>query len=312
MARLTKTHLIVNPVAGHRDPTILQTVLQSFDRVKAWTTRRAGEAEELARRAVGEGAELIIACGGDATVGEVLNGLADHLPQVRLGLLPLGTGNDFARGLKIPLEPALAVELLREGPTRHVDVVRVHHDGQTLRHFANVAVSGFREETKRRIEHGFKTGWGPLGYLFAAAEAIPEITSYQITLHYSAETVEGLEASVLVVANGGSFGGGIPIVPLARVDDGLLDVLAFRPVTSPGLLLVAPALLRGTHLELEEVYHFQAPRVTIHADPILPFHIDDRFFTFPALTFEILPRALRIIAPQGDFVPATRYGIDVS
>jgi diacylglycerol kinase (ATP) len=306
-----RTHLIINPVAGQRNPGAVAAALKVLGKIKVWTTKRAGDAEVLARRAVERGADVVVAGGGDATVGEVLNGIAGHLDQVRLGVLPLGTGNDFARGLHIPLNPVQAAELLVEGPIRMVDVVRVSRDGETLRRFANVAVSGFAEEAKRRIEHGFKSGWGPLGYLLAAAEAIPEITGYQVTLHYSPEAVEGLEASILVIANGGSLGGGIPIIPPARFDDGLLDVLAFRPVTSTGLLLVAPALLRGTHLELEQVYHQQAPRVTIQAAPMLPYHIDDHHFTYPEVTFEVLPRVLRVIAPAQLFVPAHGYSIEV-
>jgi diacylglycerol kinase (ATP) len=305
------TYLILNPAAGRKNPEALDEALKELGRVTVWTTRQAGDAEELARRAVERGAELIVACGGDATVGEVLNGLADHLPDVCLGILPLGTGNDFARGLHIPLVPTQAAAMLTAEHRRRVDVIRVHAEGKVLRHFVNVAVSGFAEDAKRRIEFGFKSGWGPLGYLLAAAEAIPEITSYQITLHYSDESVEGLEGSVLIVANGNSFGGGIQIVPPAQVDDGLLDVVAFRPVTSTGLLLVAPALLRGTHLELDEVYHYQARRVTINADPMLPFHIDDQYFTLPSLTFEVLPRALQVIAPEGTFAASQDYGIDM-
>ncbi len=307
-----KCHVILNPAAGQKNPAACMSALQRLGAIKLWTTTKVGDGEAMARHAVEHGAEVVVAAGGDATIGEVINGLAGHLDRVRLGILPLGTGNDFARGLHIPLDPMRAAAILRGGPTRAIDLVGIRREGAMIRHFANVAVSGFPEEAKKRIEQGFKAGWGPLGYLLAAAEAIPEITSYQITLHYSDDGVEGLEASILVVANGGSFGGGIPIVPPARLDDGLLDVIAFRPVTSTGLLLIAPALLRGTHLELEQqVYHRQARCVTVQANPLLPFHVDDHYFTLPQLTFEVLPRALRVIAPEGTFVASPDYGIEV-
>jgi diacylglycerol kinase (ATP) len=298
LAQGMKTFVIFNPNAGRKDPSLLKNALQSLGKVVVWPSERVGHAEELARQAIKQGAEVVIAGGGDATVGEVLNGIATHLDQIRFGILPLGTGNDFARGANIPLELPEAVEVLLRGKIRPVDVVRVICGGEVLRYFLNVAVSGFDEDAKKRMEQGFKSGWGPLGYLFAAAEAIPEITLYQIKIQLDNAHVEGLEASILVVANGSSFGGGIPLHPEALVDDGKLNVLAFRPGTSGELLLLAPAVLGGTHLELDETYHRTARRVTIWATPPLPFHIDDRYFTTcPDLTFEVLPRALRLISP---------------
>jgi diacylglycerol kinase (ATP) len=204
--------------------------------------------------------------------------------------------------------------MLAAGHTRQIDVVRVLGNGRVVRYYLNVAVSGFDEEAKKRIEQGFKSGWGPLGYLFASAAAIPEITTYQIRLQYDDGVVEGLEGSILAVANSGSFGGGIPLLPAARPDDGRLDVLAFRPVTSAGLLMLAPSILAGTHLENEnDVYHRTARRVTISASPPLPFHIDDQYFTTgPDLTFEVMPGALELIVPEPEVAAEPPLGVEVA
>src|SRR5262245_2940857 len=105
-----KTCVILNPSSGNSNAAPIEAALASLEEAVLWPTRAAGDAIRLARQALDEGAELVVAAGGDGTIGEVVNGLAGGLDRVRLGILPLGTGNDFARALGLPLELGQALE----------------------------------------------------------------------------------------------------------------------------------------------------------------------------------------------------------
>jgi len=293
-----KTCVILNPSAGSRDAGQVHAALAALEDAVVWPTRAGGEAVDLARRAVHEGEDMVVAAGGDGTIGEVVNGLAAALDRVRLGILPVGTGNDFARAVGIPLDLEQAGALLRSGAERRLDAVRICHEQQLCWLFVNVAVSGFHEDAQHRIEEQFKNNWGPLGYLRAAAEAIPAITPHHIRLEFDDGPPLELEGSSVVVANAVYMSAGIPIAPSARLDDGKLDVLLFRPANVAELALLAPLILTGTHETSDWVVHRRTRRLTVRAAPPLPFHVDDRFYTHTRLDFEVLPGALRVVAPE--------------
>ena len=151
----------------------------------------------------------------------VVNGLREDASAVVLGLIPLGTGNDFARTLELPTQVDEAIALLLAGHTRAIDLVRVTSD--EVRYFVNVSAGGFSGLVDERLTPEMKKTWGPLAYLRGAAAALPDLRAYRTTV--SLDNAESLTLSLynVVIANGRYVGGGTQIAPQASIDDGLLD-----------------------------------------------------------------------------------------
>lgn len=288
-----KTCVILNPNAGSVDETTeLERVLAGPD-TSVVLTESAGDAERLAREAVRGGAELVVAAGGDGTLNEVVNGLSEDFAQAALGLLPFGTGNDFARSIGVPndLEGALAV--LAAKRFRPVDVARATF-GETSRCFLNMSAGGFSGEVSERA-HEAKERWGPLAYMRAAIGALPELRGFPTTITLNgAETLE-LDAYNIVVSNGRYVASGIPASPKAVLDDGLLDVLIAPAATLPQLAVLVPMVLMGRHLESDLLLFRRATRVEIEGHPPMAFNVDGEMMGEGPARFEILPRALRVI-----------------
>ncbi|MES1242992.1 MAG: diacylglycerol kinase family protein [Acidobacteriota bacterium] len=297
------TWFIVNPNAGSADE--LAGMEQALDRLPGASvrlTRQAGDAERLAREALEQGVERVVAAGGDGTLNEVVNGLSADFGRACLGLLPLGTGNDFARTIGMPndLEEALAV--LQEGRERTVDVARAEVDGR-CRCFLNMSAGGFSGEVSERASEA-KDRWGPLAYMRAAIGALPELKGFvtRITLN-GAETLE-LETYNIVVSNGRYVASGIPVAPQAVLDDGLLDVMIAPATTIPQLAVLVPTVLLGRHLDSDLLLFRKATRVEIEGDPPMGFNVDGELVGEGPARFEVVPRALRMIvglAEEGTF-----------
>lgn len=290
-----RTCIIVNPNAGSvADLETLSARLGELPDAVVWRTEAAGDAERLAREALRDGADLVVAAGGDGTLNEVVNGLAEDFGRARLGLLPLGTGNDFARSIGVPddLEGALAV--LEGGAARAVDVGRATIGG-TDRFFVNMSAGGFSGEVSERAGEA-KDRWGPLAYMRAAIDALPELKGFlaRITVN-SAETLR-MEASNVIVSNGRFVASGIPAAPRAVLDDGLFDVLIAPAITIPQLAALVPQVLLGRHMDNDLLLFRRATRLEIECDPPMAFNVDGELIGEGSSSFEILPRALQVIA----------------
>lgn len=298
-----RTWVIVNPNAGSvGEAASLEETLGRLPGTSVKLTRQAGDAERLAREALEQGVERVVAAGGDGTLNEVVNGLSADFGRACLGLLPLGTGNDFARTIGVPndLEGALAV--LKEGRERTLDVARAAIDGQR-RCFLNMSAGGFSGEVSERAGDA-KDRWGPLAYMRAAIGALPELKGFltRITLN-GAETLD-LETYNIVVSNGRYVASGIPVAPQAVLDDGLLDVMIAPATTIPQLAVLVPTVLLGRHTDSDLLIFRKATRVEIRCDPPMAFNVDGELLGEGTARFEVIPRALRMVvgtAEEGTF-----------
>lgn len=289
-----RTCIIINPNAGSvADLETLSARLDELPDAVVRQTEEAGDAERLAREAVRDGADLVVAAGGDGTLNEVVNGLADDFGKVRLGLLPLGTGNDFARSIGVPddLESALAV--LEGGAERAVDVGRATI-GDTCRCFVNMSAGGFSGEVSERAGLA-KDRWGPLAYMRAAIDALPELKGFLTRIEVNGAEILEMEASNVIVSNGRFVASGIPAAPRAVLDDGLFDVLIAPALTIPQLAVLVPQVLLGMHMDSELLLFRRATRVEIECDPPMAFNVDGELIGEGTARFEILPRALQVI-----------------
>jgi diacylglycerol kinase (ATP) len=299
-----KTCIILNPEAGGGTPdSPLDRALAHLADSVVRPSPEPGAARALAAEAAAEGFERIVAAGGDGTLNEVLNGLAPDL-DAEIGLIPLGTGNDLARTLSIPADPESAVEVLRRDRTRAIDAVRVSRPDEEDEWFLNASAGGFSGAIDERLDGEVKGSWGPLAYLRGALEALASLEPYRLRLELEGgeddpERTERIATPAvnLVVANGRTIAAGIPVAPDAAIDDGLADVVLIRPAPVSRLSVLASKTLVGLHEGDELVIHRRARRVTVHAEPAMPFNLDGELSGTTPVRYEVVPRAVRFVVP---------------
>jgi len=291
--------VILNPAAGRvrRHPA----AVRALERLPGAVLRRtsgAGGAIRLARDAVEAGAATVVAAGGDGTVQEVVNGLEEGLDRVRLGVVPLGTGNDLARGLGIPLRPEAAIRVLRAGRERVVDLVRWEgREGAEGRLLVNFAIGGFAGDIADRLDERRKRRWGRVAYLKAAVGGLGQARPFRTSLRVDGDRRGSESLLTIVVANGSRLGHGLPVAPHARVDDGLLDVVTVRWLPSWRVPALLARLVLGRHLDHPAVSWTRARTLSLETRPPMPFNGDGQPLGTGPGTFEVLPRALRTIVP---------------
>lgn len=291
-----KTCVVLNPIAG--SVTNVDDLRQRLDQLgpaQIQVTEKPGEAEKAARDAAQNGCELVISAGGDGTLNEVVNGLAIVGCEATLGLLPLGTGNDFARALGMPVKVDEAIAHIHAGQTRLIDLV--HVTSEMDRYFINVSSGGFSGLVGEKLTPEMKKTWGPLAYLRCAAAALPEMKAYRTEVRFDDNQNLDFDLYNMIVANGRYVAGGIPIAPEADIGDGLLDVVLIPKCSAGDLALLAAQILLGKHLTAENVTFRRAKKVTVNSEPGMWFNVDGELIGNEPATFELRPRALRFIVP---------------
>ena len=247
-----------------------------------------------ARRFVSETnkVDLLIAAGGDGTVNEIVHGLMD-LPEAArpsLGIVPLGTANDFAIGCGIPADPAKAVALCIKGDAVPIDVGKANDHW-----FINAASSGFGAEITATTSPDLKRLLGPAAYTVMGAILAINLHHYQGRVIVPEREITG-GGPVAIVANGRQTGGGIQVTPRACIDDGLLDVLVVRQI-SPTALLAAAREFQQLPPDGEYVSYFQTPWIEVHPKESIPVNLDGEPLSFSSVRYEAVPKAIRLIVP---------------
>lgn len=312
--------VIVNPAAS-RAPAGREVVrrLAAEGAGSVRETEGPGHATRMAREAATEGTDRILVAGGDGTLNEVVNGLLGPGKSGPGGgpaagggktdgpvveILPLGTGNDFARTLGLPMDPEEAAERLtgmsREGRVRRVDLGLFR--GEEDRYFVNVVVGGVGGVVEARVTRARKRRWGALAYRIQAVRAVPQLPEHTVAARLDHRELPERRSFGVVVANGRFAGGGIPVAPGARPDDGLLDVLV---LPAPGLLGTGRLLLRalrGRHVDDPEVAVHRARTVRLESAPVMEYDVDGELMGRETVTLEVVPGALRVLAsPSADW-----------
>jgi len=262
-------------------------------------TAAAGDARRLAAAAISEGFEVIVAAGGDGTLNEVLNGIGDvpdGFERARLGLLPLGTVNVFARELAIPTNLETAWAAIRQGRETRIDLPRVEYrTNGTLRHcyFAQLAGAGLDARAIELVEWQLKKKIGPLAYVVAGLKALMGVQS-RITAAGGGHSATG---ELVLIGNGRLYGGQFRLFPKADMCDGLLNVCVFPRVNWLTLARCGPSLLlRGT-LPTSAVAAFQAKSFTLTSPSPTLFELDGELIGHLPAAFSVERSRLRVMVP---------------
>jgi diacylglycerol kinase (ATP) len=241
------------------------------------------------RAAVGA-CDLLAVAGGDGTVHAAVNALGPDFPGLPLAVLPLGTGNDFARTLAVSADPV--ADLLRRRVKR-LDVIRV--TGGPTAFAVNAVTGGFSGQVAADVTGELKQAWGPLAYLRGAAGVVASRQTYQLTLALDGRPPEAVEVLNVVVANARFAAGGVAVAPTADPQDGKLDVVLVLPGDLADLAVVSARVLAGDYHHDDQVRHHVARRVEIASDPPLPVSIDGEKAVGARFVFEAVKQALPVV-----------------
>ena len=249
-------------------------------------TESPGHATSLAREAWAAGAALVLAVGGDGTALEVAQGMLGS--DVHLGIIPAGTGNDFVKTLGIPLQPEKALDHVLRCAARKTDVGEVNG-----RLFLNEIGTGFDVSVLDYAAKAKKYCRGLLPYLYGVVRTLFRFRSVPITFSVDGGESVTEDAFVVGVANGGMIGGGIPIAPGARADDGLLEVVVVKKIVPGRLIGRLIGLMKGNILSFPETLYFQAASVRFSA-PGMRLNVDGEIRDIKDASARVIPGALMI------------------
>ena len=294
-----KPYIIVNPTAGSiTDLGVLLEQLRQLNPKELRVTKRAGEAESFARKAIRAGYGYVVAAGGDGTLNEVINGISTPrlARPIRVGILPLGTANDFARSIGLPPGVEENIDILRAKQTVRLDLVRVR--SEHTRYFVNVSAGGFSGLVDEKLTPEIKATWGPLAYLRSAAAALPELHAYHTTLVFDDTDKLVIELYNVIVANGRFVAGGLPIAPDANLSDGLLDVVLVPKHPAAKIVLLAAEMLLGKHLSSSALIFRRAKKISVQSRPGMWFNVDGELVGNEPAIFQIIPRALELVVSK--------------
>jgi diacylglycerol kinase (ATP) len=294
-----RARLIYNPTSGREEmrrrlPMILQRLEQGGIETSCHATEGKGDASLAASEAVGRGEyDLIIAAGGDGTLNEVVNGMSGHERRPALGVLPMGTTNDFARALGIPKRWQNAVDLIVRRHSRPVDIGMA--DGK---YFINIAGGGFLTDLSYEVPSKLKTMIGQLAYYVKGFE---KITHFRPTsLRISAEGVGDFEGEFMLflIANTQSVAGFEKLAPQAKTDDGLFDVLIMKKCNLAEMIRLASMALRGEHLNDSHLIYFQTNKLAVETDDRVQLNLDGEFGGTLPCSFSVLPSHLNVFVDE--------------
>lgn len=256
--------VVFNPHAGQgKAGKHLRDLQQALDRIAPgnWTlasTQGKGDASRLAAEFKADGADVIAAAGGDGTLTECLQTI--HGSGVPLALLPFGTGNDFGRQIGVrTMEDG--VEALAAGTIVNVDVGMA---GDHL--YLDTFACGFDSAVGQRVNKGYRFLSGTAAYLAAVVSTLRTYKAAEIEVQLD-DTAWSGRAMLVTVANCRTYGGGLKVAPQASITDGFLDVIIVEAMSPVRFLTQFPKVVRGSHIGLPEVHHWQAKRVAISSEP---------------------------------------------
>lgn len=301
-----KVKLIVNPNAdlgrAWHKASNLRPIVQEFGGADWAGTVYPTHATELAKQAALDGYDLIISAGGDGTTHEVINGLMQVPKEQRpqLGIVPLGSGNDFAFAVGMNPEPEYAIRQIFTGTPKWVDVGKVEDNRGRVEYWDNALGIGFDAIVTIRSRR-FTAFSGFLIYLLAVMQTIilnSKAPRFEIQTEHNSWSDQLL---LFILCNGNREGGGFHVYPPARVNDGTLNYVGIPQVSRAMMLRLLPEVMRGTHLQFSLTRKGEFTKMEIQADQNLVIHTDGEIFSgfgmdIHSLKVNLIPSAIQVVS----------------
>lgn len=289
-------HFIINPIAGGKNGkkmkkavTIIENRLKERNAEYSFHfTTKKGDAKTFTEDLINGGAETIVAVGGDGTLHEIINGFTDF-DKTALGIVPCGTGNDFAASLKIPENPVQAVDLILDGEKKPVDFMQL----PTVRGL-NIAGMGVDVDVLKRYESLKKKT--KFGYTKCLVKALVHPKMTEFSAEINGETKKYV-SFIACVANGYRYGGGIPICPVADSTDEKLDFVAVDKLKGLKMIKAFLKLKKGKILSLKQTTHEKMTEIKITAAPPYTVQVDGELYENIPFDVKIVSDALKVFRP---------------
>jgi len=307
---MKRARIIYNPTSGREVfkkhlPEVLEKLEVAGYETSCHATTCEGDATIAAKNAVERGFDIIIAVGGDGTLNEVVSGVSPFEKRPKVGLIPMGTTNDFARAVHIPRNIEDAVDIIIKGDTLPVDVGLLNGE----RYFINIAAGGRITELTYEVPSKMKTMLGQLAYYLKAVEMIPSIKASHMRIEYDGEIFDG-DAMMFLCGLTNSVGGFEKLAPDASINDGYFTLLVLKKVSLPEFIQLAAMALRGEHLNDDRVIYKKASVVKVTTEDEIHLNLDGEYGGDAPATFENLKRHIEIFVPFADIREEDRILIE--
>ncbi|MGE7602835.1 diacylglycerol kinase [Peribacillus sp. NPDC097675] len=295
---MKRARLIYNPTSGREAikkslPAVLAKLEAAGYEASAHATTGAGDATNAAKIAIERGYDIVIAAGGDGTIYEVVNGLADAEKRPKLGIIPTGTTNDFARALHLPKSIEGAADIIANGHTMPIDIGKMNE-----KYFINIAGGGRLTELTYDVPIKLKTMLGQLAYYIKGIEMLPSIKPTEVAIEYDGKLFEG-EIMLFLVANTNSVGGFEKLAPDASLNDGMFTLLILKKANLADIVRIATLAMRGEHIHDKNVIYVKANRIKITAKKEMMLNLDGEFGGMAPAEFVNQYRHFNVFIPQG-------------
>jgi len=295
---LKKARIIYNPTSGREAfkkelPTVLERFEQAGYETSAHaTTPEEGDTMKAAKYAVDRGYDVIVAAGGDGTINEVINGMAGEEKRPKLGIIPTGTTNDFARALFIPRNIEKAVDIILADQSMFLDIGKVNEH-----YFMNIAGGGRLTELTYEVPTGLKTMIGQLAYYIKGIEMLPSLRPIRAKIEYDGNVIDE-DLMLFLVANTNSVGGFEKLAPDASLNDGYFDLLILRKTNLAEFIRIATMALRGNHLDDDNIIYTKAKNIKVTPEQKMQLNIDGEYGGLLPGEFINLQRHIEFFVPQ--------------
>ncbi len=306
--------VVVNPRSGRGRanrviPAVTREISQAMPdaEVRVIRTRDYRDARERTRAVAaaapvplpGQQPDVLVMVGGDGMASLGLNACAGS--HVQLGVVPAGTGDDFARGVGVPRDPLAAARAIASGRSRRIDLTLARGliaDGSDRRHVGSVVSSGYDAKVNHRVNHA-RLNLGSASYASAVLTEIAELKPLDYRLDIDGERLE-MPAVLVAIGNAGYVGGGIHLCPRADPADGLLDLTIIGPVGRWTLIRLFPLLFRGKFVDHPAISYARAREVVLDGEGLVPMADGEELGSVP-LHLSCVPRALEVLVGDGEF-----------
>ncbi|MFT4414620.1 diacylglycerol kinase [Fredinandcohnia humi] len=273
---MKRARIIYNPTSGRELfkrhlPEVLMRLEEAGYETSCHATTGAGDATNAARIAVARRYDLVIAAGGDGTINEVVNGLAEQEYRPTLGIIPVGTTNDFARAIGVPRNIEGACDVIVEGVSVPIDIGRVND-----KYFINIAGGGRLTELTYEVPSKLKTMLGQLAYYLKGMEMLPSIRPTEVSIEYDGKLFEG-EVMLFLVSLTNSVGGFEKLAPDSSLNDGLFDLLILKKANLADFIKVATMAIRGEHINDPHVLYTKANRIKVNPSEKMQLNLDGEY-----------------------------------